>query len=347
LGGNLKITLQKCRKSYVQQECNASRNVICEHCIECANGFYANNTCGANYGNDRLDTECVLCPENAFCPGTTEFQQPLLCSEQRCAANQQVATLCNATHNVTCKACQANSWSYAGRTELGPCLCNAGYELQGVLCVACAVGKARQANYNNSIVCETCAVGTFTSVSATITCSTCSKCAANQQVATLCNATHNVTCKACQANSWSYAGRTELGLCLCNAGYDLQGGLCIACPVGKARQANYNNSIMCETCASGTLTTQTATTVCRSCSANCELNVSLVKKIADFTGTYSTTDYYSTAMGGSSRISWLAYANSIGATYFNINAEGWGGVFGNFGESGITLAYIEFTLPSG
>jgi hypothetical protein len=104
---------------------------------------------------------------------------------------------------------------------------------------------------------------------------------------------------------------------------------------------------MCETCASGTLTTQTATTVCRSCSANCELNVSLVKKIADFTGTYSTTDYYSTAMGGSSRISWLAYANSIGATYFNINAEGWGGVFGNFGESGITLAYIEFTLPSG
>lgn len=48
-----------------------------------------------------------------------------------CAANQQVATECNSTHNVTCRACQANSWSYAGRTLLEPCMCNAGYELQG------------------------------------------------------------------------------------------------------------------------------------------------------------------------------------------------------------------------
>jgi hypothetical protein len=32
---------------------------------------------------------------------------------------------------------------YAGRTTLEPCLCNAGYELQGKICVACPVGKAR------------------------------------------------------------------------------------------------------------------------------------------------------------------------------------------------------------
>jgi len=344
IGRALKITLRRNCESYVKNECNASRDVICQECQTCGLGFYANNTCGVNHSNDRLDTQCAACPAGYHCPGG---RVAISCADNRCAANQQVATLCNTTHNVTCKACQANSWSYAGRTELGPCLCNAGYELQGVLCIACPVGKARQANANNSIVCETCAVGTFTSVSANITCSTCSKCAGNQQVATLCNATHNVTCKACQANSWSYAGSTELGPCLCNAGYDLQGVLCIACPVGKARQANYNNSIMCETCASGTLTTQTATTVCRSCSANCELNIPLVKKIADFTGTYSTTDYYSTTFSGDSRISWLAYANSIGATYFNINGEGWGGVFGNFGASGITLGYIEFTLPSG
>jgi hypothetical protein len=105
---------------------------------------------------------------------TATFQQPLLCSEQLCGANQQVATLCNATHNVTCKACQANSWSYAGRTELEPCLCNACYELQGWMCVACPVGKARQANHNNSIVCKTCSAGTFTSVSATVSCGVCS-----------------------------------------------------------------------------------------------------------------------------------------------------------------------------
>ena len=66
-------------------------------------------------------------------------------------ANQQVDTECNTAHYVTCRACQANSWSYAGRTLLEPCFCNAGYELQGSLCVACPVGKARQTNYNNSM----------------------------------------------------------------------------------------------------------------------------------------------------------------------------------------------------
>jgi hypothetical protein len=170
---DIKITLSNFCDSYVQHECNASRDVICQDCQTCKRGFYANNTCGVSYGNDRLDTQCVSCPENAFCPGTTTFQQPLLCSEQRCGANQQVSTLCNTTHNITCRACQANSWSY-GRTELGPCLCDAGYELRGGLCVACPVGKARQANYNNSIMCELCATGTFTTVSTTVSCGTCS-----------------------------------------------------------------------------------------------------------------------------------------------------------------------------
>jgi hypothetical protein len=44
----------------------------------------------------------------------------------------------------------------------------------GELCVACPVGKARQANHNNSIVCETCQAETFTSVSTSITCGACS-----------------------------------------------------------------------------------------------------------------------------------------------------------------------------
>jgi len=174
IGTQWSITLSRNCDFYVQQECNASRDVICQECQTCKAGFFANNTCGENYGNDRLDTQCVPCPENAFCPGTPTLQQPQLCSEQRCVANQQVATLCNATHNVTCKACQPNSWSYAGRTVLDPCFCNAGYELQGQLCVACPVGKARQANANNSIMCETCGEGTFTLNTTTVTCQACS-----------------------------------------------------------------------------------------------------------------------------------------------------------------------------
>ena len=175
IGTQWSITLSQNCDFYVQQECNASRDVICQLCQTCKPGFFANNTCGANYSNFRLDTQCVSCPENNFCPGTFSLQQPLLCSEQRCAANQQVATLCNATHNITCKACQPNSWSYAGRTVLDPCFCNAGYELQGQLCVACPVGKARQANANNSIMCETCGFGTFTLNKTTVTCQSCSQ----------------------------------------------------------------------------------------------------------------------------------------------------------------------------
>ena len=188
IGKNLKIRLIKsCTILYVKNECNASRDVICQECQTCGPGFYANNTCGVNYNNDRLDTQCAACPAGYQCPGGSVSQVAISCADNRCAANQQVATLCNATHNVTCKACQANSWSYAGRTELGPCLCNAGYELQGELCVACPVGKARQANANNSIMCEVCAVGTFTLNKTTVTCQSCSQDCADVSMADVSN----------------------------------------------------------------------------------------------------------------------------------------------------------------
>jgi hypothetical protein len=167
------------------------------HRETCRPGFFANNTCGANYGNDRLDTQCSSCPEDYFCPGTNTFQQPLLCSEQRCGANQQVATLCNVTHNITFKACQANSWSYAGR-------------------------------------CETCASGTFTSVSASIT--------------------------------------------------------------------------------------------CQSCQHDCSDYTLPAVVIADFAGIASIEDQQRTAVGGSSRGNWLAYATSIGANTYAISGKAGAGV---------------------
>ena len=132
IGNFLKIRLYNpCTILYVKNECIASRDVICQECQRCGLGFYDNNTCGINYGNDRLDTQCPQCPEGFYCPGGSVSQLALPCAACGCPANHQVAKLCNGTHNVTCRACQANSWSYAGRTELGPCLCNAGYELQG------------------------------------------------------------------------------------------------------------------------------------------------------------------------------------------------------------------------
>jgi hypothetical protein len=75
MGHALTITLRRSCESYVKQECNASRDVICQECQTCGPGFYANNTCGANYSNDRLDTQCALCPAGSYCPGG--FQPPI------------------------------------------------------------------------------------------------------------------------------------------------------------------------------------------------------------------------------------------------------------------------------
>ena len=119
---------------FAKQECNASRDVICQECQTCGQGFYTNNTCGANYSNNRLDTQCSHCPEDYFCPGTNTFQQPLLCSGQRCGANQQVATLCNATHNITCTACPASTWSPPNQLTRQSCFCNAGYRNNDNVC---------------------------------------------------------------------------------------------------------------------------------------------------------------------------------------------------------------------
>jgi len=568
---------------YVIEECHNSSDVICKACQTCQRGSYDNNTCGEKYGNNRLDTQCLPCPDGFYCPGAKS--PPFMCTQRVCPANQQVQTLCSGSQDIVCKACQTNSWSNAGRTELGPCLCNAGYELQGELCVACAVGKARQANNSNSIVCETCNSTTFTSVSGTISCRACSPicqdidtpppgifnppelsrrysevsqyhspgsgnarsmldseagwlndatyrhmtmdlgkfilvagvviqahktqnkyvtqvevqytdlasptiscssqchvvpsqwipiksesgslrffpkstfynqeksillfqtpvitkyikitvheqiggcamragvlidtmrlflkhecnasrnvicqdcqkcrpgfyanntcganygndrldtecvscpenyfcpgtptlqqpllcseqlCTANQQVATLCNTTHNITCKACQANSWSYAGRTLLDPCFCNAGYELQGELCVACPVGKARQANANNSIVCETCAVGTFTSVSASITCQFCANDCPDIPFSTHALADFRGiatevqknTVGNIPYYDANwnMPGAKK-KWADYALSKGVGYFGFTGEGGGGFWG-------AHLFVEFTLPA-
>ena len=248
IGTQWVITLSKKCKYYVQNECNASRDVICQECQTCKKGFYANNTCGANYSNDRLDTQCVGCPENYFCPGTTTFQQPLLCSEQQCVANQQVATLCNTTHNITCKACQPNSWSYAGRTLLDPCFCNAGYELQGELCVACPVGKARQANYNNSIRCEVCGPG-FANTSTQSTCHPCSEICEDVLVPPPrffvlqeCNASRDVICQNCQTCVPGFFANNTCGVSYGNDRLDTQ---CVPCPAGSYCPGGSEPPILC------------------------------------------------------------------------------------------------------
>jgi hypothetical protein len=146
-------------------------------------------------------------------------------------------------------------------------------------------------------------------------------------VVTLCNTTHNITCKACQPNSWSYAGRSAFEPCLCNAGYELQGWLCVACPVGKARQSNANNSIMCEVCAAGTFTPVSDSITCGACSPICQTQA--CKQVL-----YDFTPY-------NSQTSWRNYAASIGA-YSEFSALDSYGIY----NSGSAIAFIQLTLLS-
>lgn len=216
--------------------CLKGFEVYTDTCKSCQTGKYKNST--VNLGNALAWTaNKTLADEGLY-----------LCSI--CPLN----TVTNTTASHVCAACAA------GKTTDG--------RIRQVECV-CAVGTEPDTNGE----CATCRAGRYKATStdkyANRACVNCSSCAAGQQVATECNSTHNITCRACQANSWSYAGRTLLDPCFCNAGYELQGELCVACPVGTARQANYNNSIRCEVCGPGFANTSTQAT-CHPCSEICE-----------------------------------------------------------------------------
>lgn len=221
-------------------------------------------------------------------------------------------TATNSTGSLACAACAAGKTT-DGRTGQVECVCDVGTEPG-------ADG-----------VCQTCRGGTYKAAStdkyANRACVNCSACAANQQVATQCNSTHNVTCRACQANSWSYAGRTLLEPCMCNAGYELQGEICVACPVGKARLANANNSIRCEVCGPGFANTSAQAT-CHPCSGICSGHCGQI------TYDFNRADINNLA-------SWRSYATSIGATT-SLNGYGYDGVF-SYPEVG----WFRLSLPSG
>jgi hypothetical protein len=91
------------------------------------------------------------------------------------ASAGQVASECTAERDLLCRPCQAHSEPEAGRKQLGPCLCDAGYELAGEQCVACDVGKFRSTNANNGVLCEVCAAGFYADAEAGTQCSPCTE----------------------------------------------------------------------------------------------------------------------------------------------------------------------------
>lgn len=185
-----------------------------------------------------LATACPRCDVGKF--KAVQGNQPCsLCSPETHGPVRGLAA---------CADCPANmNQPQAGQQY---CHCNAGFEPNGDgACQPCADAKYQPHMVNSS-------------------CVACDVCGVNEQVATVCNSTHNIACKPCQPNSHADA-RSELGVCLCNAGYELVGEECIACDVGKFRRTDLNNSVKCATCPPLTFTDSIATTECFSCTASC------------------------------------------------------------------------------
>ena len=258
-----------------------------------------------DYKNDP-EAFCQVCPPGHY----KDTAANLLCA--KCPFNSAT----NNTGSMLCDECAAGKTT-DGRTGQVECVCDVGTEP------------------GTDGVCQTCRAGRFKATStdkyANRECVACGACGANNQVATECNSTHNITCRACQANSWASAGRTRLDPCFCNAGYELQGSLCVACPIGKARQANANNSIACATCGPGFANTSTQST-CHPCSAICPVQFCQQQLRHDFTNYNDIT-------------SWKNYATSIGATFV---FDGWQKVngFDSLFVLGAGKGFIQLTLPS-
>ena len=130
-------------------------------------------------------------------------------------------------------------------------------------------------NITSRHTCVACEAGKFRNDYTSDVCSPCSTCPLqDQRITEACTATSDTVCGACQSNSNLPVGEDMHTFCNCNAGYEANetNDECVACGVGKYRNTNTNNSIVCETCEVGKFTTETATAVCSTCSSICPID---------------------------------------------------------------------------
>ena len=179
-------------------------------CIPCpvnmvTNGSHGRGYCYCNVGQIPVVTAstqdlhtCVDCEVGKFKDVIWNSQ----CSNcSRCPnADERIQELCTSTIDDVCGPCQDYSNLPAGEAMRTFCNCNAGYEANEIndVCVACEMGKYRNTNANNSIPCQTCESGKFTSTNTTIECETCSShCGTGLYVTVECVPVSDIECTAC------------------------------------------------------------------------------------------------------------------------------------------------------
>jgi hypothetical protein len=175
-------------------------------CVACAAGTYK-STPGSQ--------ECTLCSGNSS--HTQTAQTAASACQQHGYTVAEACSGCDAgKYKVTpgadaCTSCPVNSESLASSVGPQDCLCVAGYEVL----VYDQTTKA--------LVCNAGPLGKYKSES------------------------DNFACMPCQNHSSTIStGSTDIGDCLCNAGYQPQASQCSACPAGTYK-ADWDN-IACSDC---------------------------------------------------------------------------------------------------
>lgn len=235
---------QACQECPPDSYQNVSGQLQCDACPHNMSSLAAATECFCDPSFENVDGEhhdCTLCQEATY---KTDFGNQGCTTCDVCLANEQVDVECAPGHNISCKACQAASWSPAGRSERGPCLCNAGYELtygegfaDGYTCVACQAGQFRTTDTNNSVGCRTCGALTYTTESATVTCLPCTGVCDDTldtsthafYVSAECTPSTDIVCTQCRVcPAGSYANRT------CGSAFnnDRSDTTCDVCPAG-------------------------------------------------------------------------------------------------------------------
>ena len=153
----------------------------------------------------------------------------------------------------SCAACPPFTGT-RGRTGQTFCDCDNGFTLSDPTDV-----------YSTCVACQS---GKFRSDQDDVHCSDCGSCGANEQVSEICRADADIQCIPCQANSYSPAGATEPALCICNAGYFLNGSECDKCPIGFYRNDISQNG-PCQPCADGLFADALGSEICLPCDTHC------------------------------------------------------------------------------
>lgn len=244
--GNFKSEIENlaCNPCLVNTFSTNYEQVICTDCMagKSTAGLLGQTYCECDAGTERESSDvlsnCQNCAEGKF-KTAASYDEPNCQNCSHCGADQQVDTVCDRFQNITCKDCQANSWSYAGRTALEPCFCEAGYELVGSDCVACDIGESRSTNGNNSIACKTCADGTFADTTGSEYCELCTpycnitisqgNATFQTYVANECDNTKDIVCVQCSACPPGQYANQSCGLNFDNDRSDTE---CVLCPSG-------------------------------------------------------------------------------------------------------------------